>query len=387
MYHIENSQLRVCGRYIRQQRNKEVFKDSRLIILQHILSDTGELINLLVEGTAEIFAIIAKPYSIDEKIAKNITDAGLNLIRKEYKELETTDFLKQLLDSAVDKSKEDGKKILIIEVGGYFAKTLSKLSKDSLEYIAGVVEDTTFGHNRYLKLMEQIEVPIFSVARSPLKEIEAVFVGDSAVSAMNQILREIGSTISSRRGLIVGYGMIGKNIAKSLRAKNVHVNVYDKEDHKNLGAFNHGYQIHKKLELLKKCDIIFSATGTDAITLEDIENCKSGAILVSAGSKDIEFDVQGLRDLAFKTEIPAKNIEKFYLPCGNQIYLVNKGTAVNFLIKSVPDEIIDLVFSEIILCSILLLKKFKEYPLHCINTTPGTFMNEISKTWLKDINR
>ncbi len=331
--------------------------------------------------------LIAKPYSIDEEIAKELESSGINLIRKSYKELETTDFLKQLIDSAIEKSKSDGKKILIIEVGGYFAKTLSQLSQENIQYIAGVVEDTTFGHNRYLNLLEQVNIPIFSVARSPLKEIEAIFVGDSAVSAMNQILREIGSTISSRRGLVIGYGMIGKSIANSLRAKNVHVNVYDKEDHKNLGAFNHGYQIHKKLELLKKCDIIFSATGTSAMSLEDIENCKSGCILVSAGSKDIEFDVEGLRDLAIKTELPAKNIEKFYLPSGNLVYLVNRGTAVNFLIKSVPDEIIDLVFSEIILCSILLLKKFKEHPLHCINTTPGTFMNEISKDWLKDVNR
>ncbi len=56
MYHIENSQLRVCGRYIRQSRNKEVFGTSRLIILQHILSDTAELIGLLVDATAEIYA-------------------------------------------------------------------------------------------------------------------------------------------------------------------------------------------------------------------------------------------------------------------------------------------------------------------------------------------
>jgi adenosylhomocysteinase len=82
-----------------------------------------------------------------------------------------------------------------------------------------------------------------------------------------------------------------------------------------------------------------------------------------------------------------KYIEKFHISNGKDIFLVNKGTAVNFLIKSVPDEIIDLDFAEIMLCTILLLKKPEKYRPGKILSTPSTYLNTIAKDWLKDINR
>ena len=384
MYHLGNNQLRVCGKYLRQKRNRIAFTNSRIIILQHILSDTENLIGLLDSASAEIFIVIAKPYSIDNDVYERL-GKKYRIICNSYDELENTPILDDILKDAIEKSEEDNKKILIIEVGGYFAVPLTRLKDNEIKYFAGVVEDTTFGHNRYVKLVNEIKIPIFSVARSPLKEIEAKFVGDSAVSAVNQILRESGATISSRNALVIGYGMIGQSIADSLRAKNLHVSVYDKDDHRNLNAFSHGFSIHKKLELLKLSDIVFSATGTNALSTDDIEFCKDGCLLVSAGSKDIEFDVQGLRDLAFNTNSIGNYIEEFELTNSHKVYLLHQGTAVNFLIKSVPDEIIDLVFAEIIICSLLLLKK-DDITLNLINNTPKQSLNEISKEWLKDVN-
>src|SRR5256885_2348674 len=54
--------------------------------------------------------------------------------------------------------------ILILEVGGYFANPLTRIKKEHYRHFAGVVEDTTFGHNRYLALAREIPIPIFSVA-------------------------------------------------------------------------------------------------------------------------------------------------------------------------------------------------------------------------------
>jgi adenosylhomocysteinase len=386
MYHLDGSQLRVCGKYVRQERNRHALQKTRLIILQHLLTDTEELVNLLTSSGAEIHCLIAKPYSVDEGVFKRLCKKGVRILREPYKVLEESSVLLDLLREAIAKSRIDGKQIVIQEVGGYFASVVSQLSDEECVNVAGVVEDTTFGHRRYESLISNIKVPIFSVARSALKEIEARFVGKAAVTAVEQEFRKVGTSISGRHALVVGYGMIGKNVARSLRDHDVMVSVYDKNDHRNINAFSIGYRIHKKIELIKSADIIFSATGERAISLSDLEMAKDDVILASAGSKDVEFDVGALVDLSVKQKVVSSNIKKYVLPSHKNIYLFRDGTAVNFIIDSVPSEVIDLVFAEILICTILLLKVHERYEAGVIHRTPETYLNNVAKDWLKFIN-
>lgn len=165
-------------------------------------------------------------------------------------------------------------------------------------HIKGVVEDTTFGHNRYKEHCKDIDVPVYSVARSVLKEIEARFVGGDAVKAMDILLREQGVSLPGRNALVIGYGMIGKNVARALQANDLRVHVYDKEDTPLLAAFIDGYHVRPKLDLLKHAniDIIFCATGdpNGALSFQEIEDCRDNVILVSVGSKDTEFDLAAI---------------------------------------------------------------------------------------------
>ncbi|MBK9275290.1 MAG: hypothetical protein IPM49_12240 [Flavobacteriales bacterium] len=352
-----------------------------------MLKDTADLLLMLRDAGAEIFRVFSKPFSIDSEALQRLVDAGIDVRGHSYEELEQSEVIPRTLSEAIAASKRDNKKIVVHEVGGYFAPFIAQLSNDDAHHLAGVVEDTTFGHNRYNKCVEGIQCPVFSVARSPLKEIEARFVGDSVATALDQILRDIGVTISGRSALVVGYGMIGKNVASALKARKLTVAVYDKHDHRILNAFSRGYHVHKKRELLMRSDLVVSATGEGAITLEDIEECKNGAILASAGSKDTEFDVRGLRDLAIGTTHVTDHLVQYELPNGKWVYVARQGTAVNFLIESVPDEIIDLVFAEIILCTMLLLKRDEGLDTGRILSLPPTYLNNIAKDWLKDVNR
>src|SRR5277367_2184153 len=136
-YHLEHTQLRVVRKYTCQQRNRVALKDARLIVLEHILPTTEGFLLHLRESGAEIFGLIGKPYSIDESVVVRLEREGLTVNRKTYQELEDTDFLKLMLVSAVDKSKKDKKQIVVIDVGGYFARPLAQLSPDDAQFIAG----------------------------------------------------------------------------------------------------------------------------------------------------------------------------------------------------------------------------------------------------------
>lgn len=386
-YHLENSQLRVVRKFVVQQRNKFALSTARLIILEHILPTTEEFINLLMlEGGAEIFRVIAKPYSVDTEVLQRLIASGVSVEQRSYKELEESDFLDTLLSQAIELTKEDGKPIVIIEVGGYFAAALTRLPPEAAQFIAGVVEDTTFGHNRYVEAAINIPVPVFSVARSALKEIEARFVGRDAAAAVEYVLRGLGVSIAGRKALVIGYGMIGSNVARALRTHDLDVQVYDKHDYRNLRAFIDGFYVHKKRTLIQSADIIFAATADIALTWDEIEECKDNAILASVGSKDTEFDIATLKEQAVRNYAIGPNIVKYKLANSKSIAVIRDGTAVNFLLPSLPIEVLDLVFSEILICMMLLLKRQPDYPPGVVYETAATFLNSISKDWLRFVN-
>jgi adenosylhomocysteinase len=386
LYHLENSQLRVCGKWLRQERNRVTLSGLRLILLQHILPTTEELVRLLRQAGGEIFSIFAKPFSIESAVFDRMRASGLTIIQKSYQELENTPFLDEHLQSAIGASRADGKKIVILEVGGYFAEPLSRLPAGDARYVSGVVEDTTFGHNRYLALAGQIPVPIVSVARSELKEIEARFVGQDAVIAMDYVLRELGVAVTGRRALVVGFGMIGKNVARALYENHLDVSVYDTRDYRRLRAFCAGFNVGHKIELLNGADIIFSATGNKAITTEEIELCKNNVILASVGSKDTEFDIRGLEELAISCDKIGLHIVKYTLPSSKNVMVVKGGAAVNFILPSLPVEILDLVFAEIVMASIRLIKTPELFSLGKVNAVPDRDLSNISQEWLKYVN-
>ena len=275
---------------------------------------------------------------------------------------------------------------MILEVGGYFAQALARMPAENALYISGVVEDTTFGHNRYKASVTNIAVPVFSVARSALKEIEARFVGRDAVAAMDYVLRRLGVAVAGRNALVIGYGMIGSNVARSLRTQDLNVHVYDKHDYRNLRAFIDGFDIHKKRKLMEGADIIFAATADQALSWDEIEECKTNVILASVGSKDTEFDVATLKEQAVAAERISDHIVKYRLSNSKNIMLVKDGTAVNFILPSLPVEVLDLVFSEIFICLMLLLKRQPRYTPGVLYESADTFLNEIAKDWLRSVN-
>jgi adenosylhomocysteinase len=387
MSYLEGPMLRVCGAYARQEQNREVLGNSRIILLQNLLSDTEEFVDILLTTGADLCSVVTIPDSIDSSVLERIKARNIPVLSVPGSDLEQMGGpLDQLLSAAVEASRKDGRRIVIIELGGYFAAPLSRMRSEDASLFAGAVEDTTYGHHRYRTLITHIPVPVVSVARSRLKEIEARFVGEAAVIAIDGLFRELGVSLSMRNALIVGYGLIGKNIAHAASRREVRVSVYDQRDHRNLAAFCSGFRVHKKLELIKSADVIFSATGTTAISFDDILMCKDGVVLASAGFKDIEFDVNGLRENATDIVQLSAHVEGFLLPSSNVVYVIERGTAVNFLVQSVPSEVTDLVFSELLLSAIFLLRSPGRYSPRVVHETDEKHLSMIAKDWLRNIN-
>ena len=391
-YHFQGSHLRVLQKFSQQNRNITSLRQSRGIFVLHALPTSVEFVSLLKKSGVEISNIYVKPYSIDDDSKKKLENiVTKRLIVLDYDRYEE-DGIQQILSdlkAMIDLSSRDKKFIFGFDIGGYLLKPmieLLKLNELQKEYVVGIVEDTTFGHNKYTESIQALELPVMSVARSYLKEIEARFVGRDAVLACNMVLRKQGIMLSGRKALSIGYGMIGANVARELKSNDLVVSVYDKRDCRNLHAYIDGFDVNKKAVLIKNADIIFSQTASNALSFEEMEECKDGVILASVGSKNTEFDIKELKSQAIRVETYGTSIKEYHLNNSKRIRVIHDGAAVNFLNPSLPIEVFDLVFSEIFISIMLLLKRREQYESRQIHEIHENFQSEISRDWLRLVN-
>lgn len=349
-------------------------------IMQHALPDTEKFIDMLHRNGNRVAAFVAKPLSADAATLDRIRAKKVRTILKSYAELEEGFLLDVEIRRAARAAKKRGRKLAIIDVGGYMIPAASRITVDDAKDIVGIVEVTTFGHNRYNNALDVLRIPIASLARSPLKFAEAFIVGDSAVTALDVILRSLGVMLQGKLAGMIGFGAIGEPTAEALRAKGMNVTVYDSDPKQLLRARLKGFQVAlEKHDLIASADFILSSTGTRTISNTDFLAMRDNVTLASVGSKGNEFDVAGLTAIAARSEILSEMVTAYTLPNGRCIHLVRDGKAVNFHIQSCPDEAMDVVFAEQVACTNHLLGHRE---LGMVHLVPDEVHRKIAKLWL-----
>ena len=77
-------------------------------------------------------------------------------------------------------------------------------------------------------------------------------------------------------------------------------------------------------------------------------------------------------------------LDKYELPHSKDIIVAKNGTAVNFMLQGTPTEVLDLVFSEIIVCITRAINKKGQ--VGELNTIDDATLSEIAKDWLIGVN-
>lgn len=110
--------------------------------------------------------------------------------------------------------------------------------------------------------------------------------------------------------------------------------------------------------------MVFGMSGQQSIGRDIIDYLPDKCFLISGSSKDHEIDLVYLKSSASSITPIHKHVDAYHLENGRCIFLVNKGYPVNFTSSSVPDEIVEFLFSELIMLVPELLDN---------NTGPGTY--------------
>jgi adenosylhomocysteinase len=366
--------------------NSRSSDSKHLVIMQHALRDTAFFVKELLKRGFSIGAFLAKPNSIEEEHIDAISQLGVHVLReppggRPYQWYEGTRVLDEVVASSVDEARRRGQRAVFVDVGGYFAGPLRHAPTALIPYIAGVVEVTTFGHRRYEALAADMPVPVVSIARSPLKEAEAIYVGETVVQATEDMLRDAGRVLLGKTCGLIGYGMIGANIASALRNRGVAISVADTDPLRALHAALEGFPVKSTKDLLDSAQVIFSATGSQTVSVGDLISMnRSDVMLVSGGSRANEFDVEGIKELGRMTP-RSLDLSEYDLPNGKKVILANSGKAANFLKSGTPEEIMDIVFAELFSCIECIGEELGSLGL--VNELSDERRGQIARRWLE----
>jgi len=309
----------------------------QLVLVTHLLDTAVPYVQALA-AVMELNRVVAVPYSVRRSAAALLTGQPVCVPS-------SLDELAQVVVDAACRATTLGS-VIVQEVGGYCAPWVRQLARAG---VLGVVEDTKQGQWAYQR-QTPLPLPVFTIADSPLKALEDVQVGRSIAYSVDRLLRtRFYRLLAECRVTVLGYGGIGTALVDHLQRHGARVSVYDPDPVRMAAAVLRGARVGERAELLNGAEVIIGVSGHRALTAEDIDLLPDGAVLASGSSKQVEFDVPGLLARANATVTVDEVTE---LAAGDRtIYLLNEGKPVNFLEQSVLGRVLDLVYSELYLCT------------------------------------
>lgn len=312
--------------------------DLNLAVVTHLLDNPQIYLDCL-QRFANLAMLLPKPKSISHKILEQL-EKRFQVVIKNRTQLASAEVAAAILNNAVPQGD-----LVLVDIGGYFASSLSDIVPLLKSNLIGVVEVTENGHQRYAVLPE-LAVPVVSLARSPLKGPEDYLTGQSIVYSAEALMRECHHIMNGGNAVVFGYGKIGRSIAKALHAKNINTKVVEIDPIRAIEARSRGFDLIHKDEALQTSDVIFCATGNQSLNNHDFNRVKNGAFIFSVTSSDDELDLSRA-DCNFSINPVTEHVSR-YERLGQYFHLANNGNAINFIHNAEVGPYIYLVQGEVV---------------------------------------
>ena len=381
MERVERQGLRAFWGEIVEAAGRNVGASSKSIVVTHMLGDRPYFLEAL-DRVVPIACVMAKPKSIDQSAFRQVARRSKTTVANR-----SVLATRSGIEGVVSSHGLSQKSVIAIDIGGYFAPCLAHLAE--LVRLMGVVEDTENGQRKYEQVMgDEFPCPVFSAARSPLKNAEDYLVGHSVVFSAEALMRSRGDVLQGRTACVIGYGKVGRSIAQLLRSHGVLITVHDSNPIPLTEAHAHGFAVRRNLsEALSGAGIIMCATGNLALRSENFEAVQAGAYVVSVTSSDDEMELGPLKDRYERNRISADIVRYRRLSERRSeahfFFVLNNGEAVNFLHGAVVGPAIQLVQAELVMAAGRLAGGDIEDARFAINGLSREDREMIATVWLK----
>lgn len=360
--------------------NRQLPDNICFIVVDHCLQTFESHVNSLAQ-LGRVAGIILKS-STRVKEAEDFAKKYCKVLQASKESLTNPDVAIELLLS----NTRVGEQLIILDHGGYFAPALDSIKNNPelSKRLLGVVEVTENGHCKQEQALKKTSLPLLSIARTEIKELEDIQVGESICDATNTIMYSVHAALSSiQNACIIGYGKIGRSIANNCRKRGIpEITVMEIDPLRAQLAYKDGHtvvmgnDVAAKKEVFRKTQVLFSATGAKALSRSDVRCFRSVDLskqpnravmfIASCTSPDDEFQPDFFEELQnVSTNTPTQRLEcekefkltPFELFDGRKIYLLNGGKAVNFAIGGTPGYEICQVWASILFAAAKLAAK------------------------------
>ena len=316
-----------------------VVRGRRIAVILPLEPKTAAFASMLAEAGAEV-SLAFQGSMVHDDVAAGLAARGLAVFaRHDSTREEELRFFERVLERRPE---------VVIDDRADVVRLAHTTHRHVLDDLVGACEQTTSGVVA-LRAMEAdgtLEVPVIASNDARCKHLfdNRYGTGQSALAA---VLDATNLLLAGKALAVVGYGWVGKGIARRGRGLNARVIVCEVDPFAALEAYHDGFEVMPIAEASEIAEVVVTATGCrDALPLAAIERLPDGAILANAGGIDDEFDVDALRERAVEVrEARPPHVREYVLEEGRSVFVVGDGVVVNLsAAEGHGAEIIDLSF-------------------------------------------
>ena len=311
----------------------------KLAVVVHLEAKTACLVLALQEAGAHVVAAGSNPRSTQDSVCAALVERGVEVhARHGVSQQEFTDDLLAVGETGPE---------LVIDDGLELTRRLAEHRPDLFERLQGVSEETTTGVARLRALESEGRLTFPAVAANDAR-CKHMFdnpygTGQTTITA---ILALTNVLAAGREFCIVGYGWVGKGLARAAHGLGGRVTVVELDPVRALTAHMDGFRVASLHDALADADVVITATGLiEAIDADAIASLKDGALLANAGHHDREIDVPAIAAQADEVIDARPNVTTYVLG-DRRVHVLVDGALVNIAgLDGNPIEIMDLSFS------------------------------------------
>ncbi|OHC04983.1 MAG: adenosylhomocysteinase [Planctomycetes bacterium RIFCSPLOWO2_12_FULL_40_19] len=329
---------------LRKRYEKEQpLKGAKIIGCIHMTIQTAVLIETLSALGAEVRWSSCNIFSTQDHAAAAMAAAGVAVYAWKGQTEEEGEWC---IEQTILKDGQPWDANMLLDDGGDLTAMVHEKYPQMLDSIHGITEETTTGVHRLFDMMAkgELKVPAINVNDSVTKSKNDNKYG-CRHSLNDAIKRGTDALLSGKKGLVVGYGDVGKGSAQSLNQEGMIVKISEIDPICGMQACMDGYEVVSPYkdgintgsadcinkQLLEKIDLIVTTTGNvNVCDRHMLAAVKRGAIVCNIGHFDLEIDTKFMRN-NWRWEEVKPQVHKIYRSddVEDYIILLSEGRLVN----------------------------------------------------------
>lgn len=310
----------------------------RLAVVVHLEAKTAFLATVLADAGAHVVVAGSNPRTTRREVVAALTERGLTVMATPDGDRDT--WHAELL-AAADTAPD-----YVIDDGVELTMHMARHRPDLFDALKGVSEETTTGTARLRTMAAdgQLPFPALTANNARCKHLFDNVYG-TGQTTWQALARLTNRQIAGAPVAVVGYGFVGRGIARYARAMGARTSVIEIDPVRALEAHMDGHAVGSPQDMLPAATMVVTATGgVRAIGAAEFPLLRDDVLLANAGHHDLEIDVTALA--AAGRPAQARDGITSYRLGDKNIHVLAGGALVNIAGgMGHPVEIMDLSFA------------------------------------------